>query len=446
MDLFGSKKKKTNTRPKQQNNAATDRNPRVQVSTQRRPNQHNPQGRMNIQRSSPAPSAPQRSSAPAAAKKKGFDFTAPEKFDFSFFVVVVVLLVFGLVMLFSATYASAKYETGDSFYYFNRQIAFALLGFAGMIVLSFWDYHFFVNRKIVNLAKLIVWGMLIFVIFFGSSAGGAGRWIAIGDIVTIQPSEFLKVVVIMIIAEYIQRKGDGIRDFKKGLWPLLVSLIISCGLVVIQPHISCTIIIGVICLTLLFVGRVDGKHLLILVGLVVALGLFIVLVLFPAIGYTYVDNRIQSFLNPESDIGGNTLQTYQSLITIGSGGFFGQGLGNSHQKYSYLPVAENDFIFSVICEELGFVGAIVIILLYVILVIRGFYIAASAPDKSGMLLCTGIIIHIGIQALMNIAVATNAMPNTGVSLPFISYGGTALVVQLCEMGIVLNISRKAAID
>lgn len=441
MNLFGTKKKKSNTRPKQQNNAAIGRNPQAQT---RRPVQDN----RNIQRNPQAPSSiPQRSSAPAAAKKKkGFDFTAPEKFDFSFFVVVVILLVFGLVMLFSATYASAKYETGDSFYYFNRQIVFAIAGFVGMIFLSFFDYHIIVNRKIVTLAKFIVWGMLAFVLVFGTSAGGSGRWIAIGDVITIQPSEFLKVVVIMIIAEYIQRKGDGIRDFKKGLLPLLITLAISCGLIILQPHISCTLIIGIICLTLLFVGKVDGKQLLALILIVIAFGLFIVLVIFPAIGYTYVENRIQSFLNPESDIGGNTLQTYQSLITIGSGGFFGQGLGNSHQKYSYLPVAENDFIFSVICEELGFVGAALIILLYVILVVRGFYIAASAPDKSGMLLCAGIVTHIGIQALMNIAVATNAMPNTGVSLPFISYGGTALIVQLCEMGIVLNISRKAAID
>ena len=160
----------------------------------------------------------------------------------------------------------------------------------------------------------------------------------------------------------------------------------------------------------------------------------------------YITKRFLSFYDPEADIQNETYQTYQSLVTIGSGGLFGQGLGNSRQKYSYLPVTENDFIFSVIVEELGFVGAAVVILLFIILILRGFYIASAAPDKFGMLLCSGIVIQIGIQALLNIAVATNAVPNTGVSLPFLSYGGTALMMQLGEMGIVLNISRKAALD
>jgi cell division protein FtsW len=195
---------------------------------------------------------------------------------------------------------------------------------------------------------------------------------------------------------------------------------------------------------MLFIGGAKGSHLAAVLA-VLAVGAVLVFTVFPLLGFDYVSDRLLSFRDPEADIQHATYQTYQSLIALGSGGMFGQGLGNSHQKYSYLPFAENDFIFSVIVEELGFVGAVVVILLFLILIVRGFYIAASAPDKEGMLLCAGIVIQIGFQAFLNIAVASNAFFNTGVSLPFLSYGGTALMMQLGEMGVVLNISRKASI-
>ena len=377
-----------------------------------------------------------------------FDFRGlikPQRFDFSIFIIVVVLLVLGLAMLFSATYASANYRWGDHYHYINRQLIFAGLGFAAMLIISRIDYHLLMNRVVLNFAIMVSVGLMLVVKFFGHTAGGAERWFEIGGI-TVQPSEILKFVTIMVIADYIQRRYDKMRLFWEGLFPVLVRVGIACGLVVMQPHLSATIIILVISFGLLFIGGARPYHLfLVLAGLALA-GFVLIAYVFPAKGLGYVQDRWQSFVDPESDIKDTTYQTYQSLVTIGSGGVLGTGFGNSRQKYSYLPITENDFIFSVIVEELGFVGGAVIIFLFIVLVIRGYYIAASAPDKFGMLLCAGIVTQIGLQAMLNIAVATNAIPNTGVSLPFLSYGGTALIMQLAEMGVVLNISRKAAIE
>ena len=395
----------------------------------------------------PKPRAKVRTAAEAKAakksKKKVLDFSIPQKFDFSFFLIVLILLTFGLVMLFSATYASAKVSYGDSYYFIKRQLLFAGGGFVAMILISFIDYHLLFTKLVMKTAMITAAGLMILVRVIGSTVNGAERWIRIGEI-TIQPSEILKFVTIMVIAEYMQKNYDKMKSFTKGFIPIMVRIGIACGLVVMQPHLSATLIILVISICMLFIGGAKGTHVALVLA---AIGVAAVLVftVFPMLGFDYVSARMLSLKDPEADIRGDTYQTYQSLIALGSGGMFGQGLGNSHQKYSYLPFAENDFIFSVIVEELGFVGAVVVILLFLILVFRGFYIAASAPDKEGMLLCAGIVIQIGVQAFLNIAVASNAFFNTGVSLPFLSYGGTALMMQLAEMGVVLNISRKASI-
>ncbi len=368
----------------------------------------------------------------------------PQKFDFSFFLIVTILLAFGLVMLFSATYASSKIaHDGDSLYYIKRQGIFAIMGFAAMIVISFIDYHIFLNKIIMRFAVVISVGMMLLVKFAGKTTNGSERWLMVAGI-TIQPSEILKFVTIIVIAAYMQRNYDKMHSFVHGFIPLMIRVGIACFLVVIQPHLSATLIILAISVAMIFIGGAKTTHVLLVLGGIVVAG-YLVIEIFPKIGFDYVSDRMLSFRDPEADILKSTYQTYQSLIAIGSGGMFGQGLGNSHQKYSYLPFVSNDFIFSIIVEELGFVGAAVVILLFLILIIRGFYIATSAPDKFGMLLCAGIVIQIGVQALLNIAVVSNAFPNTGVSLPFISYGGTALLMQLAEMGIVLNISRKASI-
>ncbi len=401
--------------------------------------------------------AVRRNTAPAAQAKPAnggnmqrpklgtfVEWLNPQRFDFTMFLIVIILLAFGLVMLFSASYASAKNLYGDSFYFINRQLIFAGLGFVAMIVVSFVDYRLYCQRFIVFLAEVISISLMVLVFIMGKTVGGAQRWLEVAGN-TFQPSEILKIATIIVIADYMQRNYDRRNDFWNSFVPLFIRIVIACGLVLIQPHLSCTVIIFLTSFCMLGIGGANGRHLA-LIGVFVVVGLFVIIKIFPMLGFDYVTDRLLSWQDPEADIQDATYQTYQSLVTIGSGGMFGLGLGNSRQKYGYLPVTQNDFIFSVICEELGFIGAIVVILLFIVFLFRGFYIASAAPDKFGMLLCSGIVIHLTVQACLNIAVVTNAMPNTGVSLPFISYGGTALVMQMAEMGIVLNISRKAAMD
>lgn len=379
--------------------------------------------------------------------KRFVNFRIPEKFDFSFFVTTVILVCFGLVMLFSAShYAGSTSDAHDSMFYVNKQLIFAAIGLAAMIVLSFIDYHIYYNKFIFSVAAIGISGIMLIIKFadFGITQGGAERWISILG-VQFQPSEILKFVSIMCLARIIQLTHDNREKLIEGFGPRAVVIVISCALVAIQPHLSCTIIIFVTCVLMLLIGGSKFTHTLVFV-IVAFLAAMAFLEILKKLGYNYMDSRFLSFQDPEADILGDTYQTYQSLITIGSGGMFGLGLGNSRQKYGYLPITHNDFIFSVICEELGFVGAMAVILLFMVFLFRGLYIAQAAPDKFGMLLCSGIVIHIVLQAILNVAVATNAIFNTGISLPFVSYGGTALVMQLAEVGVVLNISRKAAMD
>lgn len=418
--------------------------PQMRQNTQRRANVQARQGNAQVRQNSVQAQA-RRRNTPAKPKKKSiFDFSIPQKFDFSFFMIVVILLAFGLIMLFSASYAAAKDQYDNSFYYINRQLIFAAIGFGAMIAISFIDYHLYANRAILNIAVMVSVGLMLLVPIMGITSGGAERWIEIFGI-QFQPSEILKIITIIVIAEYMQRNYDKRGDFWHGFVPLMVRVVISCLLVIMQPHLSCTVIILVTSICMLTIGGTKWSHLA-LIGAALVVGALLVVKVFPALGFDYVTARLLSWENPEADIQGDTYQTFQSLVTIGSGGMFGLGLGNSRQKYGFLPVTQNDFIFSVICEELGFVGAVAVILLFVVFLFRGLYIASAAPDKFGMLLCAGIVIHLTIQAFLNIAVVSNAIPNTGISLPFISYGGTALCLQLAEMGVVLNISRKAAMD
>ena len=440
-----------NNRPRQQSAGVQQRNASRQRSNAQAQRIAPRQGNaVRAQRNAPrqvnsAPRKPASSGNMQRPKLGAFvEWLNPQKFDFTMFLIVIILLAFGLVMLFSASYAAANRDYGDSFYYINRQLVFAALGFAAMIVVSFIDYRLYCQKFIVFLAIVISASLMMLVFVMGKTVAGAQRWLEIAGN-TIQPSEFLKLATIIVIADFMQRNYDKRNDFVKGFIPLVIRIVIACFLVLIQPHLSCTVIIFITSFCMMAIGGTNMRHLA-LIGVAVVLGLFAIIKIFPMLGFDYVTARLLSFQDPEADIQKATYQTYQSLVTIGSGGMFGLGLGNSRQKYGYLPVTQNDFIFSVICEELGFVGAMVVIILFIVLLFRGFYIASAAPDKFGMLLCSGIVIHLTVQAFLNIAVATNAMPNTGVSLPFISYGGTALIMQMAEIGIVLNISRKAAMD
>lgn len=379
--------------------------------------------------------------AKAKPKKKVEAFLG---FDYPFFMVVILLLAFGLIMMFSASYATAYSEYGDSLYYIKRQALFAVAGVGIMLVASVVDYHIFRSRFFIIVGTVASVILMVLVKIKPTEQGGSERWLTLGP-VTFQPSEILKFVVIVLFAFYTQRNFSHLRELKKGLLPYAVTLVASCGLLMIQPHLSGTIIVFAIGFVMMYVAGVKPQYLIImlaLVGVLIAVGIPVL----NAAGYDYFSSRWLSFTDPEADIGGDTWQTYQSLVTIGSGGVFGLGFGNSRQKYGYMPMSRNDFIFSIICEELGFVGGMLVILLFVILVWRGFYISSRARDKFGMMLAFGVTFQIGLQALLNIAVVSNSIPNTGISLPFFSYGGSALLMQLGEMGVLLNISRKAELD
>ena len=363
---------------------------------------------------------------------------------------VIALLVIGLLMMFSASYPAAIEDGQKGTYYAVRQLIFAVAGLAAMGILSIINYHLFEKLWISGTAFAVALALLVAVLIpgIGKSVGGATRWIGIGKTFQFQPSELMKIAVVLFFATLIVRNEHRMNSFVYGIVPYLLMLAVIAGLMMKEPHLSGTLIIATIALTLIFVGGAKLHHfgILIVIGIV---GLTaVVLYLMYNKGFGYFQNRILSWLKPFDPeyMQDETWQTCQSLIAIGSGGMFGLGLGASRQKYQYLPEAQNDFVFAILCEEFGFVGAFTVILLFCLLIFRGFYIAAKAKDKFGMLVAVGFTMHIGIQALLNIAVVSNAIPNTGISLPFFSYGGTALLMQLAEMGVLLNISRHARLE
>ena len=365
---------------------------------------------------------------------------------------VIALLAIGLLMMFSASYPAAIEDGHKGTFYASRQMIFAGLGLAVMAVASVINYHFYEKLWVSGGALLVSLLLLVVVLIpgIGITRGGATRWIQIGGEsgITFQPSELMKIAIVLFFSMLIVRNGHRMSNFMYGIVPYLVMLGAVAGLMMKEPHLSGTLIIATLALTLIFVGGARPMHfaVLIIIGALCITAVVLFLIKFKGIGY--FQTRILSWrdpFNPEY-MQDQTWQTSQSLIAIGSGGMFGLGLGASRQKFQYLPEAQNDFVFAVLCEEFGLVGAITVILLFCLLVFRGFYIAAKAKDKFGMLVAVGLTMHIGLQALLNIAVVSNAIPNTGISLPFFSYGGTALMMQLAEMGILLNISRQARLD
>lgn len=366
--------------------------------------------------------------------------------------VVIALLVIGILMMFSASYPAAIEDGMSGTYYATRQLAFAGAGLVLMGILSVVPYQFFSKLWVSGSAFAASVIMLILVLIpgVGKTVNGATRWIQFGGDggITFQPSEMMKIAIVLFFSMLIIRNEHRMKTFWYGIVPYMLMLGLIAGLMMKEPHLSGTLIIGVLALTLIFVGGARPTHFAILIA-VGAVGLtVVVLYLMHSKGIGYFQNRILSWLDPfnEKYMQDETWQTCQSLIAIGSGGMFGLGLGASRQKYQYLPEAQNDFVFAILCEEFGFVGAFTVILLFCLLIFRGFYIAAKAKDKFGMLVAVGFTMHIGLQALLNIAVVSNAIPNTGISLPFFSYGGTALMMQLAEMGVLLNISRQAKLD
>lgn len=362
--------------------------------------------------------------------------------DLPFFFIVTILLVMGIIMMFSASYAWAISEGHEGIFYAKRQMLFALIGFVAMFLVSRIDYHFFQKRVVA----LGLYGFCIILLLmvkftpFGRSHNEAQRWLGVGSF-EFQPSEIMKFAIIILFGLMLVNNQKFIGDFKKALLPFVCLLAPVVFLLMKQPHLSCTILICLISVSMIYIGGMKHIHLIeIALGGAAVLGLAVYYKI-KFEGFTYFENRFKSWLHPFSDTTGVTWQTDQSLVAIGSGGFFGMGLGNSRQKFQYLPESKNDFVFSIVCEELGFIGAATVILLFAFFVFRGFYIASKSPDRFGMLICVGLTAQVGYQAFLNIAVVSNLIPNTGISLPFFSYGGTSLLMLLGQVGIILNISR-----
>ena len=355
--------------------------------------------------------------------------------DYTFLLLTAVLTIIGLVMLLSASTPAANIKFGKSYYFFIRQFAYSVIGFLFMYGISLIDYHKY--KKYANIGILVGIVLLILVLIphIGIERNGSRRWLGVPPIV-FQPTELVKFLIALFFASSISDRRYDLKTLeglaKYGLWILAI-----VAPIMLETHLSGAIVISGIAICLLIVGGANMKYILTGgAGLLAAGG--IVAVLIPSRAA-----RLISFLHPFEDPQGKGYQIIQSLYAIGSGGLFGRGLGDSMQKYSYLPEPYNDFIFSIVSEELGFFGAAFIIVLFALLIIRGMKIAHEAPDTFGMLLTIGIISQIAIQTILNIAVVTSTVPNTGVTLPFFSYGGTSAMMLLMEMGVVLNISRKS---
>ncbi len=355
--------------------------------------------------------------------------------DLPFAALTLLLLTIGVVMVLSASYARAYYSaaTGhNAAYYFMRQLGFALAGVGAMYALSLFPMQFYRRMSFLVLAAAA--GLLALVPVIGVSQGDAKRWISLG-FTTFQPSEIAKIGIILYFAALICKFKGRMRTVRYGILPFAGVLLIIVALLVMEPHFSAAIIIIAIGAGMLFLG---GVRLYWFVGALIAAlaALGVVMTFFP-----YASSRITTWLDPFANTSGSGYQIVQSLYAIGSGGLFGLGLGQGRQKYLYLPEEHNDFIFPVVCEELGFVGAIAILILFALLVIRGYWLAMHMRDRYSFLVTAGITTLLAIQVILNVAVVTNLVPCTGISLPFFSYGGTALLIQLAEMGIVLSASR-----
>ena len=395
------------------------------------------------------PRAPQREAPPQERERKRRPvryklFSLGAGLDMPLLIFILVLLAIGLVMLFSASYAYSYYYYGNSYFFITRQAAFAVFGVAAMLVISTFDYHHFHKLSVV------VFGIAVFLLVcryahiesIAPPEGDATRWLDFG-IVSFQPSEIAKFGLIVLFAHMISQNLDRMGTFRYGVVPYVGIMGLVAALIFLESHLSATLIILMLGAILMFVGGTKPRW-FVIGGIVLGVGL--VLLLLTKGGYQM--SRITIWLDPFStELSRDaTHQTRQSLYAIGSGGLLGVGLGQSRQKYLYLPEPQNDFIFAIVCEELGMVGALVIIVLFALLIWRGVYISIHAKDKFGMLLGLGITFQVGLQAVLNICVVTNTIPNTGISLPFFSYGGTALLMLLGEMGILLNISRSSNIE
>ena len=357
------------------------------------------------------------------------------KMDLTFLFLLLIILTIGLVMLFSASYIYAETYYGNSYHFITKQATFAVFGVLLMLLVSKIDYH--IIRKFAIPFYLFMVGFLVVMLILPPMVAGTSvkRWFSVGPI-NFQPSELAKFAVILLLAHLISANQKLMKTFKFGVLFLGLVIGVVCVLVVLEPHLSATILIFLIGAVMMIVGGIKLRYVFFGLG-AAATGIIIVL----SGVISYAQDRITYWLDPWSAPTGEGYQTIQSLLSIGSGGWFGRGLGQSRQKYLWVPEPHNDFIFSIVCEELGFIGAMIIIILFCLLMWRGFVIAMRAPDKFGSLMALGLTFQVGLQMALNVLVVTNTIPNTGISLPFFSYGGTSLIILLVEMGIILSVSR-----
>lgn len=359
-----------------------------------------------------------------------------EMLDTPMLLLTLLLTAAGLVMIYSSSYARALYETGDSGYFFKRQLIFALLGSGAMLLISRVRPELLRRMAFPVLGISVVLLMLVFVPGIGQSENGATRWIRLG--ISFQPSELAKLGVILSFAAMIAAFGEKMETFRWGIAPFGGILLVIVILLRLEPHNSAIVIIGCTGGAMLFLGGVKYRW-FVLLGSVMLLGVVLIL---GAGGYEL--SRITAWRDPFSDPTDDGYQIIQSLYAIGSGGLLGLGLGNGRQKYLYLPEEHNDYIFSITCEELGLVGAVAILILYALLILRGYWISMHLKDRFLSLMVAGIVTLTALQVFFNIGVVTNLLPSTGISLPFFSYGGTALLIQLGEMGLILGASRRCS--
>ena len=377
-------------------------------------------------------------------KMEGFSKFLNNSVDFTLVITVLLLLSLGLVMVLSASSPTALQKYDKSYYFFVRQLIFAVLGLFGMYFISKIDYRIY--QKFYKHAWILSIILLISVFAFGSDSHGAKRWIYITKSLSFQPSEIVKFLMIIFYGGILVKDRDDLGKFWKGLVKHILFLVPIIALLLLEPHVSTSMVIIITCCIMMIMA--GCKFWQFLVSGIVAVGGIgsIATVLYMASAkfqerFQYIVTRFITFTNPWKDATGDGWQIIQSLYAIGSGGLFGAGLGESKQKYLYLSEPHNDFIFSIIAEELGFVGCILVFVLFAVFIWRGVLIAMKAPDMFGSLVAVGITSLVGVQAIINVAVVTSSMPVTGMQLPFFSYGGTALFILLCEVGVLLSISR-----
>ncbi len=378
------------------------------------------------------------------AKKKHFKFFSVRSgMDMPFFFLVIILLVIGMVMMFSASYASAYYTMGDSYYFLLRQAIFAIIGVGVMIAISFFDYHHFHRLAVIVMGAAF---LLLILVLFLPAINDVHRWISLG-LFTLQASEVLKFAIILFYAHWASIYFEKMGTFKYGVLPAVVIAIPSIILLILEPHYSGIVIVTLLFAIMMWISGVKARWFV--AGIAIVISAFFILQVTGLLKYAM--ERLDGWgmaleENLSSDMQATVWQTMNSLYAIGSGGLTGLGLGQSREKYLYLPEPQNDFVFAVVVEELGLIGGIIILLIFALLVWRGIMISLRAKDRFGMFLGVGLVSQVGLQVVLNILVITDTLPNTGISLPFFSYGGSSLVMLLAQMGIVLSVSRNANIN